>query len=1264
MAKIDDFVEVVAVNPVVQLAQVRDAPRKQILPDELTQLVDSYLVVEGANAAAVHGLLSSLNSGGAFLLSGVYGTGKSHLLAVLGLLAEFPDARQRFAKRNPTWTQILQSLADRRHFVTYISLDEFDPTVFALEAIVAKEVAAEAERKGFAVPTETAARGEWLHGVWQAVQADSFAGIVILLDELAMFLNAKSGESLNRDASFLQFLAQATRRIPLLLVGALQRGVEDLQRIEPYALTQVRDRFQQTWVLSFAHALPLINQVLLRKRNETDLRQLISELHRQSSRAQRFSIEQLLSCYPFHPHTIHCLERSIGAFFSRTRSIVTFVQWSVQQRLDSDWNELITPDLLIDHFEPDMQAHPHLRPFAQQVLPYFRQWGEGRGTRDEIEKIVKAMLAFQVGGEEPSAQILADALMRDANEIWALLEQLRMEANFVDAVRRTGSPADTYRLDPQITVTDALRRRLNEAMQSLANDDPRLLRFAWECRSEEWSPPPLFEPRTLTVSWLRTQRKVSVTVTDLRRITETQLRQTIANLASPHTDECLHLFVALPIAFDEQWEHFVRNLKVALGLVPDGSLKQPSPARGDATSQFAFAVAALLPRQPNDAELRRWKENAAVWLLSQDLSLAESELGMKVLERVREMLPARQWETQRLMQRLYGDGVLVGLGIGDQGLEVGKLTGSEFASFDELVKVAAEQLLPQVFPKFPAIAPRREASAQTHNALARLILKGLPAASLDINAQRWLELVAMPLGIVVHTNEQTSPLKVSTPSPDLTDAVLNIVGSGVQYRQVEARLAKSEFGLTPELTQLLIAALLRLGWLFAFDRDGKAMLPETISVPLSRSVALLRPAQVLSDDEWQTVRSLLMTLLDNVPEVLNPEIQQRIWMQLRELAHSWKLMAQDIGARLAQWMREFSQSERQWQRTVETLHFCAELTTMLTHHLSAADGLRNLAEWARERRTDAEALRSWRSRFEVTANFFAASAELISAWRYLNAVPAKALPSDLADLRAKLIAELQGGDELVERSNASVVNEFRRFLDNYAVAYIAHHEQVHNSEAFQPLRKLQQSDEVRLLFALNSLPDAPEDGREALKQLQQALAKQCSETALNLRPQLLRQPVCVRCGLVLGETVSVDVDAIETAIGEALRKSQAWLCDEQQKQKLRRYAEALSGAEKAMVERIATLTTQSDLSEWQTVIAAQPLLQKALSPFAVADADLEELCDLLEGRFLTCDEATEIFRKWLGSKVQSAETRIRFVRQDSGMVQRKRKGGERDAQSR
>jgi len=629
------------------------------------------------------------------------------------------------------------------------------------------------------------------------------------------------------------------------------------------------------------------------------------------------------------------------------------------------------------------------------------------------------------------------------------------------------------------------------------------------------------------------------------------------------------------------------------------------------------------------------------------------------------MLPARQWETQRLMQRLYSDGILMGLGIGDLGLEVSKLVGSEFVGFDELVRVAAEQVLPQVFPKFPAIAPRREASSQTYHALARLILKGLPVTSLDINAQRWLELVAAPLGIVASRSpkvqtEQIPTMQVTTPPKELTDAVLQVIGNGSAYRQVEATLAKSEFGLTPELTQLLTAAMLRLGWLSAYDRNGEILTPEAISTPFARSIALLRPAQVLSGDEWQTVRTLLEALLEDVPETITPERQQQIWMQLREAAKGWKLVAQDVSARLAQWQRELSQSERQWQQTVANIHFCAELTNLLAQNLNAADGLRGFGEWAKERGMNAERLRQWRNEFEAAAEFFAQSSSLLNAMHYLQALGW--LPEELAKQRNQLLDSLQSGEQLLVEWRDWLEN-FRRFQEGYAKAYIAHHDLAYGSKDFERLRSLQQSDKVRLLAALSSLPEAPADGREAIRRLEDALAQQCSETPLTLHTHLRRFPFCPRCGLTMDKTLSVDAEDIARAVDEALAKLKSWFCADEQKAKLRRFFAAAAPTERALLEQVLSLTPDSDDNQWRSVSVALPISQKALSPHAVIDADLNELCGLLEGRYLTCDEATEVFREWLKGKVPSSETRIRFVRQDSKQAQRARKRGESDAKS-
>jgi hypothetical protein len=374
-------------------------------------------------------------------------------------------------------------------------------------------------------------------------------------------------------------------------------------------------------------------------------------------------------------------------------------------------------------------------------------------------------------------------------------------------------------------------------------------------------------------------------------------------------------------------------------------------------------------------------------------------------------------------------------------------------------------------------------------------------------------------------------------------------------------------------------------------------------------------------------------------------------------------MAQDVNARLAQWQRETGQSERQWQRTTEALHLCAELATTALQPLAAAEGLREWAKSVTALGLDAARLQSWRREWETTAEFFATSGELLEAQRYLNALGW--LPDALAKERDRLLSELRDGEGLLKRW-CDWLTSFRQFRNDYADAYIAHHERAHQSDAFERLREWQQSDEVRLLTALSELPEAPEEGREALRRLEGALKQQCGESPLTLRPHLQRSPFCPRCGLTLDRTLSVDADAVGEAIADALARLKAWLCDEPQREKVRRFLAAAPPPDRGMLEGVLALTPESAAEQWRSVLASLPSLQKALSPFAIVDADLDELCGLLEGRYLTCHEAAELFHQWLSGKTPSPETRVRFVRQDSHRSQqrRNRKGGEKDAQSR
>ncbi len=177
---------------------------------------------------------------------------------------------------------------------------------------------------------------------------------------------------------------------------------------------------------------------------------------------------------------------------------------------------------------------------------------------------------------------------------------------------------------------------------------------------------------------------------------------------------------------------------------------------------------------------------------------------------------------------------------------------------------------------------------------------------------------------------------------------------------------------------------------------------------------------------------------------------------------------------------------------------------------------------------------------------------------------------------------------------------------------------------------------------LSELPGAPEEGRNTLQQLRRLLAQRCSETALTLTPALQRQPFCPRCGLSMDKTVEVEASAITTIVHNALLTLKRWFCAPEQQERLQRFAQTLSPTERSLLAHVLKLSPE-DEAGWQFLTEALPLLQKALSPTAVAEADLGELCEMLEGRYLTCDEATNLFRSWLESKLPAREARLRFV---------------------
>ncbi|MCS7224481.1 MAG: DUF6079 family protein [Armatimonadetes bacterium] len=1213
---IGDLVEVNPVVPVVPLALVRDGRATLSDDNYLCRLIDNYIVSEGSNAAAFDGLIKGLHYGGAFFVSGVYGSGKSHLLSVMGLIAESVTLRKRFTQSHPDWSAATGFLGEKEWFVVYCPLDEYDPGSSSLDQAIAEEVFREGQRQNISLPQHLANRADWMDSVLSFLRAKDKAGLVLLLDDLALYLNGRPADGFVRDASFLQFLAQVAARRPVTIVGVLQKGWENLHHSAAYAWDQVKDRFQQKWLLGLAHTGQMVSKVLLKKKDERTLASLVNGLRQQQPFLRSFSPEHLFTFYPLHPETVWCLERAAATFLSRARSVVTFIQEQVNQALSRPWNQLITPDAIVHHFREEMALQPDLRPYAARVIPHFeaveQESGITGGTR-----LICGLLAFQLAGAEPTAERIAHALMEDPTEVWNKLERLRQEADFLVAGKRTGSPLDTYLLNPEVTATRALKRRLSQILASLKDEDPRLIAFATECRSENWLLPPPSQPRLITIAWRQTRRSVGITLQDLRTLRPETLLQMQRSMEEGTVPETIHLFLAFPLATREQKNHFEGLLK-DLG-------KENRPTR----------VGAWIPREIQQAELLRWKENAALWILSYDRSLEESELGQAILARLHERLSEGKREMVQIVQHLYSAGQLVSVDRLGGAAEKTSPALTPNISLEELIGLASAILLDRIYPDFLAFAPRREASPQTYQALCRLLLKGLPKSEMTDAVKRWCELVAAPLRVCVRENDDW---KVSVPHALLVRTILVRMRNEVSYRDAEGWLTEPPLGLTAEMASLVFAALLREGLLVAKNRSGQTVSPESLSVPLSASIVRFSSASVVDPQVWVSLKPFIALILGReMRESLTVADQQKVWRSLQEKAQEWRLLLQDIKPRLLQWWRDRGESPRTWSSSLEALQVVGELSQILLHSPTAEQALNQLQSWTAEHQITPQQLQETLHHFETLTDLVSHLSLLSDGFQYLEQADPAGLPDRLKQVYRWLKDLYRDGSQLLNHFN-EWLQTFSSFRDAYAQAYVQRHEEVNGGEVFRCLQSLKQDRRVAFLTEFVFIEGIPESVRDVINKLDQTMALFCHESPLLLRASLEKSPFCPRCRMRLTDSDRADPKEMERSLEMASDELKKWLS----RPEVRRHWQPIVQSR----HRGDPLPQpEDDSSIWLSYAST---IRLSLTAKGVITIPIQELVRLFSGRLLRAGELVQILQRWLVERGATSETYIHFFEDEQG----------------
>ena len=1179
-----DFLLPRAFNPVVAGAHVR-ALRAQPHSGETRDFVGGFLGFDPRSQFALRSTIESLSNprgGGAFWVNGAFGSGKSHFLGVLALACE-GAGHEELRANFPELTPFLSAFAPR--LVVYVPLDDYNSGEWSLEAVFWRETRREWEAKVGEWPqsVESArlgSRAEALETLLAELETHQKSGLALFFDEMSLFLGGRSHRELQSDASFLQFLGQTARREKVWIVAALQKSIEDLGGLEPYALGQIRDRFQ-TLPLSLAHLPALIGRRLVEVKDEISLRSWCAETLRE--REARFGTlpfgsEEWTALAPFHPSTIELLEAVTGRFLSRTRSALLFCAHHLQG--NSSAEHRVTPDAIWDYFAPEIEGHPdwHVLLEAQSA---WNEWIEAtpETEREALLQTAKFLLLGRVAGRSVSPLGLAQSLdfEHENPAEWAryLLEKLRRGAGFLAHERGDNALQDRYALDLGKRVGESARRLVTNAGTEIEPGDPRLVQAALSsCKGASWPLADLGdEGRSFSMFWRHSPRRLRVGVWHQNALT---LWTNRLSTLRDEGDSALLLF----------WPPFA-----SAGGESAGELVAPlaqSAALAWDDDRASSAVWAWRPRIPTRDETELAREVAGAHLVRQDPNQLDNRRGRAVLEHIERERPAREAALERIVRRLYLEGELV---LGDGAvLEASELSGGD--DFVAVLESVAEFALPHLFTRFGSVAPRARVLTPSNSDALCLELLRRPATEpfFAPSLERLARHLGEPLGVA---KPSAGRWKMAAGEAELGAHLLQLVGQGISLSQLSVEINRDEWGLPDPMLDIALCAQLRAGEVMALDARGQVLAPATIGLPLRRSVHRLMRGALPTSEQWTKLAQVSHALLDHKVGAPSFDEAARLAASLADWREETQNRLELARARAAQLRRNLGQALVGWAQFEEAISIVGsalqDAQTGEQHEL-----FERASHW------DLPLLIDSLKRADRYAQALEGSGELLAGYALLNH-PELRCPPEQSDERAALLEILASGDGML--FDEQLKPRLRDWRAAYAQSYADWHGAQHDLARWNSLARLSRSEELRALERLGTLARRRFDaGTQVRLELDETLEKRCP------RPDAARlmlgsgEAVCNACALKWGERVTLpDPSVLESRIQSALTAFQTTLQEPQTARFLERRAPELIQAD----GDLASLLSSEMLATLDEAFAPRRRVARSLGELRDALASLQ-----------------------------------------------------------
>lgn len=326
--------DLIQFEPIESVIQLLDANR----PDEAKKLVSTYVISDDMAERIAKQMIPQLSFDEAVdhkgvLVVGNYGTGKSHLMSVLSLVAE--DAAYVPMIRHPKVAEAAGAIAGKFK-VHRIEIS----SQMSLRDIITQQLEVFLDKHGVSYsfpPADKVINNKAAFEEMMAAFAEVHPnhGVLLVVDEFLEYLRSRKDHDLVLDLSFLREIGEVTKHLRFRFVAGVQEAIFDSSRFQHVAdsLRRVKDRFTQI-LLARQDVSFVVAERLLKKTadQQNKIRAYLTPFAKfYGSMNER--MDEYVRLFPVHPDYIGTFERLV---FTEKRGALVTLRDQIQAILSDE----------------------------------------------------------------------------------------------------------------------------------------------------------------------------------------------------------------------------------------------------------------------------------------------------------------------------------------------------------------------------------------------------------------------------------------------------------------------------------------------------------------------------------------------------------------------------------------------------------------------------------------------------------------------------------------------------------------------------------------------------------------------------------------------------------------------------------------------------------------------------------------------------------------------------------------------------------------